>query len=156
MRFDCKGQTLIEFAFVVPLILALVFAVVDVAWIFYVNLTMQHALREGTRYAVTGRTDGGNDRRKSLIARIRDNSCGLYDKNLHDPKEPRIGVLSPGQVTFDNFSGTPTTDDPGGRNDIIVVSLTYTCPLLTPVFKPLVESGTYTFTVKSTMTNEPF
>lgn len=153
---DRKGQTLIEFALVAPLFFILLFAIVDLGWMFYVNLTMQHAVREGTRYAVTGRSDLGRDRRAALIQKIREASDGLYDKNLHDPKEPRIAVLPPGEVGFDNYTGTATAGDPGAKNDIIVVSLTYTCPLLTPVLKPFFDAAGYTFTVRSTMTNEPF
>lgn len=153
---DRKGQTLIEFALVAPLLFVLLFAIVDLGWMFYVNLTMQHAVREGTRYAVTGRSDLGASRRDALIEKIRNASDGLYDKNLHVPKEPRIAVLAPERVNFGNYTGTATAGDPGGQNDIILVSLTYTCPLLTPVLTPFIAGGQYTFTVSSTMTNEPF
>ena len=156
MLKDTRGQALIEFALLAPLFFILVFGIVDLGWMFYVNLTMQHAVREGTRYAVTGRRDLGEDRRDALIAKIRSASMGLYDKNLHVPKEPRIAVLSPGDLSFENYTGAATEGDPGTGNDIIVVSLTYTAPFLTPVLKPFISGGEYTFTVKSTMTNEPF
>lgn len=158
MDMGRKGQTLVEFALIVGVAAFLTFAVCDLAWMFFVNLTMQHAVREGTRYAITGRTEAGKARRESLIQKIREQSCGLYDRNLHDPKEPKVSVVNPDQVTFDNYTGTPTpeNEDPGGRTQIIVVSLTYTCPLLTPVLKPIISGGAYTFTVKSTMANENF
>lgn len=153
---DKKGQTLVEFALLAPLFFILIFGMVDLGWMFYVNLTMQHAVREGARYAVTGRSDLGKDRRDALIQKIRAASMGLYDKNLHEPKDPRVAVLSPGDLSFDNYTGSAAQGDPGAKDDIIVVSLTYTCPLLTSVLKPFISGGEYTFTVKSTMTNEPF
>lgn len=153
---DTRGQTLVEFALLAPLFFMLMFAIVDLGWMFYVNLTMQHAVREGTRYAVTGRSDLGKDRRDALIEKIRGASMGLYDKNLHKPKEPRIAVVSPGELSFDNYTGSATEGDPGDPDDIIVVSLTYTSPLLTPLLKPFIGGGKYTFTVKSTMANEHF
>lgn len=153
---DQKGQTIIEFALVAILLLVLLFAIIDLATLFYVNLTMQHAVREGARYAITGRNDLGEDRRSALIAKIKEQSMGLYDKNKHAPRDPSISVIKPSAVTFSNYSGTPTTGDPGKADETIVVSLTYTWPLMTPLMKPLFQGGAYTFTVKSTMKNEPF
>lgn len=151
-----KGQTTVEFAFVAILLLGLLFAIVDLATLFYVNLTMQHAVREGTRYAITGRSDLGADRRSALIEKIKEQSMGLYDKNLHTPRDPSISVIRPTGITFSNYSGTPTTGDPGKSDETIVVSLTYTWPLMTPLMKPFFQGGAYTFTVKTTMKNEPF
>lgn len=154
------GQTTVEFAFAVLLLFGLLFAIIDLGVLFYVNLTMQHAVREGTRYAVTGRSNldpnGKGDRRAALIQAIKNKSNGLYDKNKHDPKDPTINVITPSNVTFSNYSGTPTTGNPGNPGDVIEVSLTYTWPLITPILKPFFPNGQYTFTVRSTMTNEQF
>lgn len=151
-----KGQTLVEFALVAVLFFTVTFAVVDLAIMLYVNLTMQHAVRTATRYAVTGQRIPGNDKRQSLIQKIKDNSCGLYDKNANETKAPTICVLTPSEVTSTSNTGTVATGDPGGRDDVIMVSLTYAWPLLTPLLKPFFPQGRYTFTVRSTMKNEPF
>lgn len=156
MRINKSGQALVEFALVVLLLFGLLFTLMDLGIMFYVNLTMQHAVREGTRYAVTGQIGASADRRAALIQKIRDSSNGLYDKNLHVPKDPQINVINPSQVTFSNYTGTPTTGDPGKPTQTIIVSLTYTWPLLTPILKRFFPGGQYTFTVKSTMTNESF
>lgn len=155
---------MVEFALVVVLFLSVILAIVDFAIMYYVNLTMQHAVRSGTRYAVTGQSNLGTDRRSALIQAIKNNSNGLYDKNIapHDEpnmqsyNNPSISVIKPGNVTFTNYSGTHTTGDPGKPNEFIVVKLTYTWPLITPILKPLFTKGEYTFAVKSTMRNEPF
>lgn len=156
MRINQKGQTLVEFALVLPVLFLLIFGIVDLGVMFYVNLTMQYAVYQGTRYAVTGRSDLGTDRKSALITKIKNSSNGLYDKNMHVPKDPEIFVITPSKVTFNNYTGTPITGNPGRPDDIIVVSLTYTWPLLTPMFKPFFLGGNYTFTVKSTMKNESF
>jgi Flp pilus assembly protein TadG len=157
MRAKKNGQTTVEFALAALLLFSMLFAIVDFAFLFYVNLTMQHAVREGTRYAVTGqKPQPGSDRRAELIQKIKDSSNGLYDKNLHVPKDPTISVITPDKVTFTNYTGTPTVGDPGKPNDMIVVSLTYTWRLLTPILRPFFPGGNYTFTVKSTMANEGF
>jgi Flp pilus assembly protein TadG len=164
MRLNNHGQSLVEFALAGLVFFSLLFAVIDLGFMFYANLTMQHAVREGTRYAVTGQSTLGPDRRSALIQLIKKSSNGLYDKNLtlHDEpgmqnyNNPSISVVKPGNVTFTNYTGTPTTGDPGKPDDVIVVSLTYTWPLITPLLKPFFPGGKYTFTVKSTMKNEGF
>jgi hypothetical protein len=117
---------------------------------------MQHAVREGTRYAVTGRSNLGIDRRAALIQKIKDSSNGLYDKNAHTPKEPVISKLNPASISFSNYSGTPQTGDPGKAGETILVRLDYTWPLITPIMKPFFAGGVYSFTVKTTMKNESF
>lgn len=151
-----NGQALVEFALVAPLFFILIFAIMDIGVMFFVNLTMQQAVRLGTRYAITGRSDLGRDRRSALIQMVRNKSYGLYDKNVHNPKDPEISVVNPGKVSFTDYLGTATTGNPGSPNEIIVVSLTYAWPLITPVLTPFFQGGVYTFTVKSTMRNEFF
>jgi len=157
MKRNSRGQTVLEFAIVAWLFFSIVLAIADIAVMFYVNLTMQNAVREGTRYAVTGLSNLGADRRSAMIQKIKDSSNGLYDKNLYTPKDPTIKVIDPTQVSYANYSsGTLQPGNPGQPNQIIEVSLTYTWPLLTPFLKPFFPGGKYTFTVKSTMKNEPF
>ena len=155
------GQATVELALATVLLFGLLFAIIDLGVLFFVNLTMQNAVRTATRYAVTGQSgldpNGGTDRMAALVQAIKDNSYGLYDKNLHNPKDPTVKVIQPLSGVFRNYTGgTVQTSVPGQPNDIIVVSLTYTWPLMTPLLKPLFPNGRYTFTVKSTMRNEPF
>lgn len=46
---------------------------------FYVNLAMQHAMRQVARCAVTGQA-GLVDRRATLVQKIKESSNGLYEK----------------------------------------------------------------------------
>lgn len=150
-----SGHYLVEFALVGSVFFLVLFAIVDFAAMFFVNLTMLQAVRAGTRYAVTGASDQGKDRRSALIQVVRDKSCGLYDRNLHTPKDPQVSVINPSRAALPDYQGTLAPEDPGGPNEVIVVSLTYTWPMLTPVMTPFFPNG-YTFTVKSTMKNESF
>ena len=150
-----KGQTVIEFALIGILLFGLVFAVVDFGTMLYVNLTMQHAVREGARYAITGSSDlSCGTVRACVVQKIRNSSVGLCDKN-------------PCNITFYTLqSGSPVelpTDpnDPGslvvgGPSELIVIRVAYSWPLLTPIVKPFFPDGKYTFTVGATMLTEPF
>lgn len=52
-----RGQTLVEFAFTLPILLLLVFGVVEFGRLFQAWVTIQNAAREATRYTTTGQYD---------------------------------------------------------------------------------------------------
>ncbi len=52
-----RGQSTVEFALSVPLLLLLLFGVVDLGRVFQAYVTVYHAAREGARYASTGRQE---------------------------------------------------------------------------------------------------
>src|ERR1700756_1455400 len=77
------GVATLEFAFIAPVLFFLLCMVMDLGVALWVNLTMQYAVREGARYAVTGQT-GLDPNQKSpqrylaVIQEIKDQSMGLY------------------------------------------------------------------------------
>ena len=152
-----KGQTTVEFALTALILFAVLFALIDFAIMFFVNLTMQHAVREGARYAITGQGGkNGEQRRKALVEQIRKCSYGLYEKNANPHKDPEVSVVVPkSSATFSNYTGTPVNDT-GSPNEIIVVKLAYSWPLLTPILTPFFANGEYSFVVRATMRHEPW
>ena len=56
-RKDQKGQSLVEFAFVLPLFLALFFGVIQFALVFSSQILLNSATKEGARVAVIGAHD---------------------------------------------------------------------------------------------------
>lgn len=162
---NMNGQAIVEFALVAMVFFVMLFAIMDLAIMLYVNLTMQHAVREGTRLAITGQpgsTATGAQRWDAMKQKIKDSSMGLYDKNLNGQKDPVVSILPhdapASSPVYANFTGTrATATDPTGKpDDIILVKLTYSWRLITPVLRPFFPNGIYTFTVKSTMKNEHY
>lgn len=47
-----KGQDIVEFALVFPILAALLFGIIDFGWIFYSTSMVANATREGARFAV--------------------------------------------------------------------------------------------------------
>ena len=47
-----KGQAMVEFALVLPLLIALLCGIIDFGWLYYNQITLSNAAREGARYAV--------------------------------------------------------------------------------------------------------
>jgi hypothetical protein len=145
-----RGASAVEFAIVAPLVILLLFAIVEVCALFWVNLTMQYAVREGARYAVTGRSDldpaAKNDKRyRAVIASIKENSMGLFDR-----VEPRINNI--------NYGNSSKYNDAmfGKAGEIFVLRIDCTWPLMTPVLRPFFTDGKYKFSVATTMRNEAF
>jgi Flp pilus assembly protein TadG len=52
-----KGQSLVEFALILPIFLLLLFAILDFGRIYFAYLTIDHAGREAARAASIGSTD---------------------------------------------------------------------------------------------------
>ncbi|MGA2328755.1 MAG: TadE/TadG family type IV pilus assembly protein [Bryobacteraceae bacterium] len=46
------GQEIIEFTFLLVPVLGFLFLTIDIAWMVFTRATLQHAVREGARYAV--------------------------------------------------------------------------------------------------------
>jgi Flp pilus assembly protein TadG len=139
-----SGQSLIEFALVAPLFFLLVFGITDFGRLFFTQETLEFALREAGRFAVTGQhlpdaKNGGNLTRVASIKAIaQQKAVGIDVNNI---------VVSSGGVN--DFAGRP--------GDTVVVKLKTDLKLITPMigrfFGP---SQTYTFTVQTTFRNEPF
>lgn len=152
-----KGNAIIEFTLIIVLLLGLLFAIVDLSLMLFANLAMQHAVRSGARYAVTGREDiyPGN-RRSAVIQKIKDSSIGFCNKNpctVAFYKLNSDGSISTIPADPDN----PQSGDVGNPSEIIVVAVEdYSWSLMTPLIRPFFPDGKYTFTVKATMRNEPF
>ena len=57
LKKNCYGQSLVEFALVLPILLALVMGIIQFGIILNGYLTITHAVREGARLAAVGRID---------------------------------------------------------------------------------------------------
>jgi Flp pilus assembly protein TadG len=132
------GTGLVEFALVLPILLALMFGIFEFGRIGMAQLTARHAVAEATRYAVTGRQRA----------------------------DPETGELIPRsesirQVLRENVGGLALTDsivivpeDGGGPEDLVTVSVSFSYEYFLPglaEWLPPVD-----FTVRTSMKNEPF
>lgn len=53
-----SGQSMVELAICLPLLLLLVFGIIDFGWLFYNKMGVENASREGARYAIVNSTSG--------------------------------------------------------------------------------------------------
>ena len=107
-----KGQSMVEFALVLPLLLILLFGILEFGLIFNSYLTITHASREGARIASLGGTDA------EVIARVNDVSAVLYPENLSV-------AVSPSQFSRD-------------RGNSVTVTVTYRHQLIIPIIGSII------------------
>lgn len=145
-RNSGRGQSLLEFALVLPIFFLLLCAIFDFGHLFFVQMSLQNAIREAGRFAVTGR-------------------------QLPDPSNPgkylsRIDSIT--KAAQDAAAGTTITainvtsvgggaGNPGGPGDVITISITDDLQLITPLIANFFgPKGIYTFTVSVSFRNEYF
>jgi Flp pilus assembly protein TadG len=74
-----RGSQFVEAGLMLLPFLALAFLVLDTGWAVFIKATLQHAVREGTRYAVTGQTQNGMGQSDSIQAVVKKYALGLLD-----------------------------------------------------------------------------
>lgn len=143
-RVRRSGVSLVETALAVPLLLLLVFGTVDLGRVLFGHLTLQHAVREAGRFAVTGRTLGGirgdHPRLDSVIEIV-----------VGDAKP---FPLSTADVHVSSASGGEGSA--GGPGDVVTISVRYPITLLTPMIGKCFRNGQFIVEVASTFRNEFF
>ncbi|MRW87494.1 pilus assembly protein [Pseudoduganella sp. FT26W] len=141
-----RGSAVVEMAIVAPVAFLLLIGLIEFSLVFFVTLTMQYAVREGARYAVTGRTDvDPTSRLKSVMQVIRTNSMGYLDTVCP--------VFSVNGTVSSTANAATVLGAPG---DIVVLRLDCTWNLATPIVAAVFPSGQYKFAVAATMQNEAF
>ncbi|WP_223592031.1 TadE/TadG family type IV pilus assembly protein [Neobacillus bataviensis] len=114
-----KGQSLVEFALILPILILLLLGIIDFARIFHVYLTMDHAGREAARAA----------------------SIGKDDSNI---KSTAINNASSIGLTADKIVVTPTGTRSSGSN--VTIKITYPVTFLTPMIGNIIGPLTLTDT----------
>lgn len=152
MRHREGGATVVEMALVMPVFLLLLIGVIELSLMFFANLTMQYAVREGGRYAITGLSDAdpnvsNQQRYQAILARMKTSSVGMYAKVAP--------VITTNNVTYTDSSSYNAAMF-GQAGDILVIKLDCAWPLATPLLKPFFKDGKYRFTVAVTMLNENY
>ena len=145
-----SGQTLVEFALVASVFLLLTFSVMDYAYLCYTKATLQNAVRQAGRYAITGQCVNNNGtctltRYKSIIQTLESASVGL----INDANSSDIVI-----ACTNNGGGCP--NQAGGPGDTVTITVTYQYTFLTGLVAHYFTGGKYMLTVSATFNNEPF
>lgn len=124
-----RGQSLLEAALVIPLLLLMIVAIVDLGRLAFAWVTVQYAAGAGARFAVTG-VGEQNGTRLGLIKQA----------------AKRWADLLPGQTAQINVrswrgrraSGAGRENNPGGPCDLVEVEVLYTYRTIAPLVGRLI------------------
>ena len=156
-----KGQGLVEFALTLPLILLLIFTIIELARVLHAWMAIENGARFGVRYAITGELNptycapftGGicniqAEEDAARIPSIEDAAIAGASAILRDPTaavgQPgyfKITVCSnkPGLMYFPSNTNTNTpadctpVEDAGGPGDRVIVTVDFEHPLISPL-----------------------
>lgn len=139
-------------AIIAPVVLLLLIGIIEFSMVFFTTLSMQYAIREGARYAVTGRVDkdpatANQQRYLAVVQAIKDNSMGMYAS-----LNPVISVNGTTYASSNAYSANMF----GSPGEIVVMRIDCTWKLTTPLISAFFTGGTYKFAVAATMQNEYF
>jgi Flp pilus assembly protein TadG len=142
-----RGQSMVEMAIMLPVMLLLFLGIVESAVMFFAWVTVQNAARTGTRVAVTGQ--GMSD--ATRVAQVKAATQAMVNR-LYNGNTATITVQSWANSTG---AGTATNDDAGAPCFLVQVQVTYTYSPLMPFIKSLMPA---TIVLKGTdrKLNEPW
>ncbi len=86
-----NGQSAVEFALVLPILLILLCGIIDFGWVYYNQITLNNAAREGARYAVI-HYDPAIDWKEQAESRMISGMVGVRSATaiVSDPVEQQI------------------------------------------------------------------
>lgn len=147
---DTRGQSLIEAAVVLPLLLLLGFGTFDFAAIFYVYLSLEYGVSQATRYGITGQQANDPANPGNLLSPEQSMEAAMRAAT------PTLTIPN-GAFTFSHMTpgSGAWTAGAGGPNDIDKIAVNYTWNIITPFIRPLFPGGQVTLHVESAMKNEP-
>ena len=148
MRKCELGNVIVETALALPVLLLLVLSIFDYARIHHTRTRLQDAVSQATRFAITGRQladpshPGFMLSRKDSVLHLVRNLSGISDLTESDVRITSVGddgVVSSG---------------PGGPGDVVIVEVSYSVEVLTPVLSVYFPDKRYSFTCSSTSRSE--
>lgn len=144
-----SGQSLVEVAISLSIFLLLILGTIDFGYLFSTKVTLQNAVRQAGRYAITGQCITGAD--GSTCAQSR------YNSIVQTLENNSLGLLSSSNIAItctDEGGGCP--NQAGGPGDIVHITVNYPYKFMTGPIGAFFPGKSYTINVSSAFTNEPF
>ncbi len=88
------GQAMVEFALILPIFLLILCGIIDFGWLFYNQLSLNNACREGARYAVVNTAEDAST--QAIINHIENTTTTVF---ANDGVDIKIEYSSPNDPT---------------------------------------------------------
>lgn len=121
-----KGQAMVEFALLLPILLLIFSGIINFGWIFGNQLLANNAAREAARYT----------------------AIHFYDSSTDDDRAAAYGIVTARAPTLVSPTVTVTKSASG---DSITVNVSSDVELLTPLMSAIFPEGKYTIVSQNTM-----
>ena len=152
-----RGVTAVEFALVAPLFFGLLFAIIEVAMIFFASQVLETVTQDSSRMVMTGQAQGANYTQQQF----KDFVCGRVNALFDCTNGIYVDVRS--YSSFSSVNITQITDPtqvkwcPGKDGDVVVVRLFYQWPVfVTKAFiSTNLSNGKRLLIATATFKNEP-
>jgi hypothetical protein len=146
-----SGQTLVEIAISLAIFLLLVVGTVDFGYLLGTKVTLQNAVRQGGRYAITGQCITGSS---GACSQTRYNSIVQIVENTS------LGVVKSSEIVLtctDQGGGCPGgLNGAGGPGDIVTITVSHPYHFMTGLIGAFFPGKSCTLTVSSSFKNEIF
>lgn len=100
-----EGQAMVEFALILPIFLLILCGIIDFGWLFYNQLTLNNACREGARYAVVNTADNADT--QAIINHIENSEYHVF---ANDGVKISVVYSSPGEPTSGDITVSMSAD----------------------------------------------
>jgi len=108
-----KGAEIVEFGLTIVPLFGFIFLILDVSWMIFAQVTLQNAVRQGVRYAVTGQVISGKGQDDSIKTVVQNAAVGFLSGST-GASQIAINYYTPGTMS-------PTTSNASGN--IVEVSI---------------------------------
>ena len=177
---DERGIVAPEFAIISPLLIIMIIGIFELGTIMLVNSLMEGAMRDASRYGITGREEEGVTREDYIRQMVDEKTLGFVDMDnvsLETLVYPDFGSIGDGETYVDgNGNGdydegetfTDTNDNgiwdsdigevgAGGADDVVLYRVRYDWEIMTPFFSNLLGSdGAFALQASIAVRNEPW
>lgn len=174
------GVTAIEAAFTAPIIIFTMIGVIEILVVMFVTALMEGAVREASRFGITGYSPASTDRAQMISDIINEHTLGLievtpetvkiltYDSfdNIGQP-EPYTDDNGNGQYdvgedytdvnTNGQWDADQGADGPGDASEVVLYTVTYDWHIFTPLMSHVIgRNGVVTLKASIAVRNEPW
>ncbi len=149
-----RGSSTVEFALVSTLFMSLLLLTMEVCYDLAVGAALDHGAHVASRFGTTGSTTAagvpGTDRMTTLQGLVIQGSG-----NLLRPERLQMMVSNYPNVA-DAVQNTDGSSGPGTAGQVVVYTLTYSQPYLTPIAAVLAGNDALIHTSSVVVLNEPY
>jgi hypothetical protein len=172
------GQAIVEFAFIAPALLGLLFGIFEVSGILFAQTILEGGARQASRFGITGSSTEGSSREDLILSIIDENAYGIIEtddikietlvyQNFADVGQAEPFTDANGNGAFDegeaynDINGSGAWDEDmgvpglGGAGDIVVYRLQYDWEIMIPLFRPIFGEA-IALDANVAVRNEPF